>query len=413
MRVITPHGAIEEAGGSWDPFLRDEKHVLPEGLDEEISRLVVPDTASGTGHHLFLPRGAVIFNALKEYIRGIYADIGCFELESPMVMDYSHPAVQDHALHSGERTYHMREGDERLMTKIGALYSQLDLVARNGLPEAAMPLKLFEMTRCCRIEDDPSPLRRPREFTMVDMHELCHDLHEAMDEGRGIHRRIQGLADDFGWHMRSTYTVTDAFLHDHAAYLGTLASMVGDEGLLLAADPAKGRPLNLEYHLDIGEGSPLEISALQIDEHNPGMFGIRNADGTEPVLIHANIVGSIERLMYAVVNDAVHTGRYRAWLAPEQIRLIPSCERDVERCMWYASALKGRALRVTVDDREGYTDAMKDIDAKAHKVPYVITLGKDMIDMEGLVDMIDDDMQGKPRMGATYPTRLSRWPGYL
>ena len=63
------------------------------------------------------------------------------------------------------------------------------------------------------------------------------------------------------------------------------------EVLLLPADPQKGRPLNVEYHIQTGWGAPLEVSAFQIDLQNPEKFKVLNSNGTHPVLIHANIVG--------------------------------------------------------------------------------------------------------------------------
>jgi threonyl-tRNA synthetase len=430
MQLLSGDGTIRNHSNDpvWQKFHGHDTSSawMDQGIDR--LKLMAQDPVSGPGHYLFLPRGAMMFNLLKAYLYDLYAEFGCFYLESPILTDYEHPAVRNHAEQSGEKTYHTTSSGRHLVTKIGALYSQLEYVNQRGLPSHAMPLKLFEMTKCCRIEDRVSPLRRSSEFTMVDMHELCKDLAHACDEAIVIHRRILELGREFDLDLYSTFTVTDAFLATDLAYLSRLAHIQGKEALLLSADPAKGRPLNLEYHVDAGSGPPLEIAAFQIDELNPKNFGIQNVDTTWPILIHANIVGSVERFMYALLVKVIEKKAFPLWLAPEQIRLIPRSPVHAERCHAMARDLKERSLRVTVDDRHGMEVTDKVRAAQEAMVSEVILVDGDgsvlsrvrdgsgstaALSMADFVAQLDAEIHGKPRMGATFPVRLSRWPDYF
>ena len=127
-------------------------------------------------------------------------------------------------------------------------------------------------------------------------------------------------------------------------WLAQLVQMQKKEALILPADPKKGRPINVKNH--IIEDEPLEVSAFQIDSQSPVRFNIHNQDGTHPVLIHANIVGSIERFMYAVINTSA---KYPTWLAPEQVRIIPHTFQDIGRAVEIAGQMNANDIRVTVD----------------------------------------------------------------
>lgn len=413
MKFINTNGEITDQtdDSKWECF-NHKSLITP---DPHLEKILTQDPVSGKGHFLFLPRGAIMFNLLKQYMYDFYSDLDCFFLESPMLTDYNHSAVKNHAEMSGENTYHILTEGQHLVTKIGALYSQLELTSNGFLPSEVMPLKLFEMTRCCRIEDNPSPLRRSCEFTMVDMHELCINIEEALEDSLGIHKKILELAKEFGWDFYTTLTVTDDFISSHQSWLRKLTEIQGKESMILPADPRKGRPINAEYHI-IGEG-PLEISAFQIDYQNPEKFQIYNGDGTHPVLIHANIVGSIERFMYAIISSAKE---YPIWLAPEQVRIIPESSDDIESALNIGQTLRKEKIRVTVDDRIKYNIDERFVLAKKDKVQYTYhvqggnhTCLAHGFSPQQLVEKIETETVGNPSLRATYPLRLSRWMEYF
>ena len=429
MKLLYPDGEIRHTSEDpvWQKFAGAAGPLSGDCVENGIKRLklMAQDPVSGPGHYLYLPRGAMVFNLLKAYLYDLYAEFGCFYLESPMLTDYEHDAVRNHAEQSGEKTYHTHSSGRHLMTKIGALYSQLELVSRNGLAPAVMPLKLFEMTKCCRIEDRISPLRRACEFTMVDMHELCADFDQACEESIAVHQRILELGREFDMDFYCTYTVTDAFVKSHLPFLEQLVRIQEKEALLIRANPEKGRPLNLEYHVDSGTGSPLEVSAFQIDCQNPEKFNIRNPDGSFPVLVHANIVGSVERFMYALVARALDRNEFPLWLAPEQVRLVPPDAGNTGACLALAKRLGQEQIRVTVDDRADMTVTGKIQSAGDAMVPLVLAVDREAIELirdgnastpvsvEALLDRIRSETVAKPVMKATFPLGLSEWPDYF
>lgn len=391
-------------------------------------KLITQDSASGQGHYIFLPRGAILFNLVKEYIYGLFADMECFYLETPILTDYEHPAVANHVDRSGEHTYHTNSSGKHLVTKIGVLYSQLELVSRNGYYAMHQPLKLFEMTKCCRLEKGFIPLRRACEFTMVDMHELCNTFEESLNESLQIHKKILELESLFNLDFYCTYTITDEFLKKNFEWVLQLVRLHKKEALLLIdADPQKRRPINVEYHFDAGGGNPLEVSAFQLDYDNPIKFGIFKEDGSNPVLLHANIIGSIERFMFAILSRIIDKGCFPLWLAPEQVRFIPDSVDDLELCLNHTAILNKRSLRVVIDDRQMYSSEQKFVLAKEHMIPTIVHIKKDnasiiqapycykkdKFELKEFIELVKVEMEGKPSLRATYPNKLSRWPDYF
>jgi threonyl-tRNA synthetase len=412
MKFINTKGKIinQVNDSNWKKF--NTKPKL--NHNKNLEKILIQDPVSGKGHFLFLPKGAIMFNLLKQYMYNIYSDLDCFFLESPILTDYKHIAVRNHAEISGEKTYHIINQNQHLITKIGALYSQLELASTSILPNNIMPLKFFEMTRCCRIEDYSDPLKRSSEFTMVDMHELCNTLEETLDESLNIHSKILELGQEFNLNFYTTFTMTNDFLSKHKSWLTKLTKLQNKESLILPADPKKQRPINVEYH--IMEETPLEISAFQIDYQNPEKFKIYNEAKTHPILIHANIVGSIERFMYAIIKTS---NTYPLWLAPEQVRIIPQSENDYQKSEKIGRLIRKNNIRVTLDDRTNYASNKKYSLAKADKIPYIYSVEKEKtkltnnIQPDQLIDKIKHETINKPFLKATYPLKLSKWPEYF
>ncbi|TWH51645.1 aminoacyl--tRNA ligase-related protein [Sporomusa sp. KB1] len=406
---------------------QEDDFVNKYDLNIEKLKIVTQDSTSGEGHYIFLPRGAILFNLIKEYIYGLYADLECFYIETPVLTDFENLAVVNHVEQSGENTYHTNSSGRHLVTKIGVLYSQMGLVGKNGLSSSHLPLKLFEMTKCCRLEEKYSPLRRACEFTMIDMHELFNNLNESLDESLQIHKKILELAAEFNLDFYCTYKVTNDFLEKNLEWILQLVRLHEREALLLEANPRKGRPINVEYHFDVGEGNPLEVSAFQLDYDNPIKFGILKEDGSNPIVLHANIVGSIERFMYAILSRIIDGGCFPMWLAPEQVRLIPDSVDDLELCIKYASMLNKESLRVTIDDQLQCSTEQRYALAKESMIPVIVHVRAENASilqapsfynytdfrLKEFTEQVKLETKGKPFMRATYPHRLSQWPGYF
>src|SRR4029434_9956892 len=75
------------------------------------------------------------------------------------------------------------------------------------------------------------------------------------------------------------------------------------------------------------------------------------ADNAEPrpVMIHRALMGSFERFIGILIEH--YAGEFPLWLSPVQAQILPIADRHVEYARKVAEELRGRGLRVEVDER--------------------------------------------------------------
>lgn len=113
-----------------------------------------------------------------------------------------------------------------------------------------------------------------------------------------------------------------------------------------------GPKLDIQYKNVFGKEDT--IVTIQIDMLLAERFGMYyiDKDGQKklPYIIHRTSLGCFERtLAYMIERFA---GVMPLWLAPEQIRLLPIKEGNVEYAQGIADRLTSLGMRVTVDSRD-------------------------------------------------------------
>jgi threonyl-tRNA synthetase len=91
-----------------------------------------------------------------------------------------------------------------------------------------------------------------------------------------------------------------------------------------------------------------------------------------PIAIHRAIYGSLERFIGILVEH--FAGAFPLWVAPVQAVVIPIADRHGDAARELAAVLRGRGLRVEVDESSNRMQ-YKIRTAQEQKVPYMIVLG--------------------------------------
>ena len=117
--------------------------------------------------------------------------------------------------------------------------------------------------------------------------------------------------------------------------------------------------------------APISIPVTQPERFDISYIG---ADGKEhrPYMVHRALLGSIERFFGILVEH--YAGAFPFWLAPEQIRVLPLTEKQIDAARAVADPLRGADFRVSVDERSEKVGA-KIRTAQMEKVPYMLVLG--------------------------------------
>lgn len=247
-----------------------------------------------------------------------------------------------------------------------------------------LPLRWAELGTVYRYEKGGvlQGLFRVRGFTQDDAHIYCTPEQVAAEIQRAMR---------FAIHMWSVFGFSGI-----TAYLATRpAKAVGEEERWQTATRSLESALEAEgipYETDAGGGAfygpkidmkvkdaigrEWQMSTIQFDFNLPERFDMTyvGQDGQEhrPYMVHRALFGSLERFFGILIEQ--YAGAFPLWLAPEQVRVLPLTDKQMEYAQAVADALRAADFRVKVDERSEKIGA-KIRAAQMEKVPYMVVLG--------------------------------------
>jgi threonyl-tRNA synthetase len=124
-------------------------------------------------------------------------------------------------------------------------------------------------------------------------------------------------------------------------------------------------------------GREWQLGTVQVDYVLPVRFDLSyiGADNQShrPVMIHRAPFGSMERFCGVLIEH--FGGDFPAWLAPEQLRLVPISEKTLDYGQALLAQLKAAGVRAVLDEHNDKLGA-KIRRAELDKVPYTLVLGQ-------------------------------------
>jgi threonyl-tRNA synthetase len=248
-----------------------------------------------------------------------------------------------------------------------------------------LPLRLAEIANVYRNERSGTlhGMLRVRGLTMDDGH-----LFMRPDQ---IEDEIATCVELVDFVLRQTFGI------DYRLDLATRPpERLGDDAIWDRAEAAlKGalERLKLTYRLDEGGGAfygpKIDVkfndaigrewqgATIQLDFNLPERFALEYTGEDNrphrPVMIHRAIFGTLERFVGFLIEH--FAGAFPLWLAPEQVRVLPISDAQLDAARGVVDALRRAGLRVHLDERSD-TLNYKIRDGEMQKVPYLAVVGQ-------------------------------------
>jgi threonyl-tRNA synthetase len=269
-----------------------------------------------------------------------------------------------------------------------------------------LPLRWAELGTVYRYERSGvlHGLLRVRGFTQDDAHIFCTP--EQMEsEIREVLRFSLNLWKVFGFKDIKAYLATKPkeSVGEQSrwdAALESLRKAVDAEGLNYEIDEGGGAFYGPKIDLKIKDalGREWQMTTIQFDFNEPERFDMTfvDADGQHkrPYMVHRALLGSLERFFGVLIEH--FGGAFPAWIAPEQIAVIPIAESFNDYAQKVTAELKARDLRVTAELGDARMNA-KIRDCQTRKIPYMLVAGQREAD-EGTVSIRLRDGRQLPAM---------------
>ena len=353
----------------------------------------------GQGLPILLPKGARTIQNLQRFVEDEEQKRGYFLTKTPLMAKRELFKISGHWDHYRDGMFILGDPDDEtkecfaLRPMTCPFQYQVFLNKKRSYRD--LPMRLGETSTLFRNEDsgEMHGLIRVRQFTISEGH-LILMPEQLEEEFRGCLDLALYMLDALGLREDCSFRFSQWDPNRTDKYEGTVEQWEEAQGIMKQILDNIG----LEYKVGIDEaafyGPKLDIQiknvhgkedtlvTIQIDMLLAKKFGMEYTDSNDkrvtPYIIHRTSLGCYERTLALLLEK--YAGALPMWMAPEQIRIMPIGDEQLNFANSIRADLERLGMRVTVDGRNekiGY----KIRAAQLEKVPFMLVIGeKEMAD---------------------------------
>ena len=338
----------------------------------------------GPGFIFFHPKGVVIINILKDFLRKELDKLDYKEVMTPMILSRTLWEQSGHWDHYKENMYFTKvEGKDfavKPMNCPGAI-----LIYKEKLPSYRdLPIRFAEFGVDHRHELSGvlAGLFRVRAFTQDDAHIFCmqnqiqKEVLQLIDLTDFIYKTF-----NFAYHIELS-TRPEKFtgkIENWNKAEKALEDALNKRKVKFKINPGDGAFYGpkIDFHIKDCLGRTWQCATIQVDFSMPDKFSLNYIaeDGNKhrSAMIHRTILGSIERFLGILIEH--YAGKFPLWLAPVQVKILTVADRFNLYAKKIKEELERDNLRVELDTR---TESVgrKVWEAQLQKIPIIINVGE-------------------------------------
>ncbi|MEK7539299.1 MAG: threonine--tRNA ligase [Patescibacteria group bacterium] len=342
----------------------------------------------GAGLPLFTPKGTLVRDLLDNFVWELRKKVGYERVDIPHITKKELYEKSGHWEKFKDDLFRIntREGHIFAMKPMNCPHHS-QIYNRKQWSYKELPQRYASTTKVYRDEQtgELNGLSRVRSITQDDAHVFCR-LDQAGDEMGKIYNIVKTFYGSFGFSLTPRLSLHDP--KNMQAYLGTekiwqdaenalreIIKQNGEVGKEALGEATFYGP-KIDFMAQDAIGREHQVATIQLDMNMPERFDLycinKKGEQERIVMIHAAIMGSIERFMSILLEHTA--GVFPLWLSPIQVKVIPVRENHNEYAKNIFELLKNNNIRVEFDDGD-LNLGTKVRDAKNSKIPYWIVIG--------------------------------------
>jgi len=343
----------------------------------------------GVGFPFWHPKGTILYNELKNFIREENEKRGYGEVMTPIMLNKDLWVTSGHWDKFRDDMYFSKIDDEEMAVKPMSCPGGV-LIYKEGIHSYRdLPLRYSEFGLVHRHELSGvlHGILRARAFTQDDAHSYCTEeqlngeIINMVDYALDIYKA-------FGFDDYEIFIATQPEKHigeDDVWELATdaLTQSLKEKGLEYGIKEGEGAFYGpkIEFNIKDAIGRNWQMGTIQVDLSMPGRFNAEytDKDGNKktPVMVHRAILGSFERFIGVLIEH--FAGAFPLWLSPVQVKVLPIADVHKDYAQEVFEKLKENDIRVELDD-DNETLGKKIRQGKMEKVPYLLVIGDKEVD---------------------------------
>ncbi|MFA5727587.1 MAG: threonine--tRNA ligase [Saccharofermentanaceae bacterium] len=357
----------------------------------------------GQGLPILLPKGARTIQRLQRWVEDVEQERGCLLTKTPLMAKRDLYRISGHWDHYLDGMFVMGdpqdEAKECYALRPMTCPFQYQVYLNRQRSYRDLPMRLTETSTLFRNEEsgEMHGLIRVRQFTISEGHyilrpdQLEEEFKECLELAKFMLGAV-GLLDDCTfrfsqWDPENPKNKYEGTAEQWDVAQSAMKTILDDLGVeySIGFDEAAfyGPKLDIQYKNVYGKEDTLVT--IQIDMLLAQKFGMEyvDTDGSKksPYIIHRTSLGCYERTLAYLLEK--YAGCLPLWIAPEQARILPISDANVDRAYEIKKAMEKRGLRVEVDDRSEKI-GKKIREANLDKIIYMLVVGDKEVE-EGTV----------------------------
>jgi len=339
---------------------------------------------AGPGFAFIHPKGAIIWNAIVDFWRGVHDKYGYEEIRTPIILNEELWHRSGHWDNYKENMYFTSFDDAGYAIKPMNCPGGCLVYKTRQHSYREFPMRIAELGLVHRHEASGvmHGLFRVRQFTQDDAHIFCTP-EQIESEIIGVIELTSQIYQAFGFEEFHIELSTKPEKHIGSDEIWQTATNALKDALrhkdimykINEGDGAFYGP-KIDFHIKDCLKRSWQLGTIQLDFSMPQRFGLvyTDKDNTEktPVMIHRAVLGSFERFIGILIEH--YGANFPLWLSPEQVRVLPISEKSNDYAKVVEGKLKDASLRCSCDFSNEKINA-KIVKAHGEKLPFMLVVG--------------------------------------
>ena len=356
------------------------------------------DDDVGPGLPLWLPKGTVLIEELEKLAKETEFEAGYERVRTPHLARESMYKTSGHLPYYAESMFppmELKEEDsdkpsEKIYLKAMNCPHHHKIFSAVPRSYRELPLRLAEYGTCYRYErsGELMGLMRVRSMQMNDAHIYC-TADQFADEFRAVNEMYLKYFKIFGFdkfNMRfsthSSERLGNKYVNEPDLWKKTedmVRKVLVESGVDFAEVPDEAAFYGPKIDVQVYSisGREFTIATNQVDFAVPKRFGLeyktRDNKPEIPLCIHRAPLGTHERFIAFLIEH--YAGNFPLWLAPQQVRVLPFGEDQINFAKQTVSHLRKNGVRTSIDTTSDKIGA-RIRRAETEKVHTILLIGK-------------------------------------
>ncbi|MBZ1348213.1 MAG: threonine--tRNA ligase [Candidatus Nealsonbacteria bacterium] len=350
------------------------------------------------------PKGMIIINELRNYIRELQKERGYLETATPLLVKKELYKISGHWEHYQENIWSLKIENQAFALKPMSCPETVYIYASKIRSYKDLPLRFSEFGYVHRREKSGvlTGLFRVYGFIQDDAHIFCRpdqiftEINNVLKLLTKIHKTFN-LKTSFALATKPSKAMGDLKLWKKAE--NSLEFALKKRKLRYETRPKDGAFYGPKIDVDVEDslGRKWTLATIQLDFQIPSKFNLFYIDQKgkkqEPVIIHRSSIGSFERFIGILLEH--YNGSLPFWLSPVQIWIIPIGKQHTKYAQDAMKKFIKNNYRCELKDTNE-TMSKKIREGEIQKIPYLLVLG----DKEINTQTVRIRQRGKGDIGA-------------